>query len=144
MLKNIEKVTYTPPSQDVSYTVQLEGSFARVQGTNGCTLVANVEAMNEEFQIRVNPFEVHESPLASVLVLFDFLFGHFPQLKRVQLVGLELPAQFESVAGLTRAQFYQTAFPWHRSGFQPAPILARTETNGRAHPIRPPVENGVL
>jgi acetyl CoA:N6-hydroxylysine acetyl transferase len=144
MLKNIEKVVYTPPSQTVSYSVQLEGPFARVQGTNGCTLVANLEAMEDSIQVRVNPFEVHESPLASVLVLFDFLFGHFPQLKQVQLVGLELPAQFESVSQLTRAQFYQSAYPWHQRGFTPAADLSQTETNGRQHPVRPTVENGAL
>jgi acetyl CoA:N6-hydroxylysine acetyl transferase len=144
MLRNIERVTYTPPSQDISYTVQLEGLFARVQATNGCVLVANLESLDDTIQVRVNPFEVHESPLASLLVLFDFLFGHFPRLKQVQLVGLELPSQFNSETRLQRKQFYQIAFPWHRSGFTAAPPTAQTESSGRLHPIRPVIEEGTL
>ena len=144
MLKNISKVIYQPPSQSDRFIVQLDGHFARVQSSHGRTLVANLEPMGHAMQIRLNPFEAHDSAIEPTLVLLDFLFGHFRELKQVQLVGIEIPSKEGSASGFSRAQFYQSAFPWHRAGFTTTENLGETETGGRKHPRRPEVAAGTL
>lgn len=149
MLKPIEPVTYRPLNLAYPLTIQFDGRLFKTLANDEVVLQAALEHIGE-----VGKLHIAGSTLEALPYLSEHVFIHFPEIKRIDIDGVETEslrksstlAKFITQDGLqiSREEFFQLPDPWVRRRTSSIGKEEWTETNGIKHPVRPKVEPGVF
>ncbi len=144
-LHPIDKKTYQAPHSLQSYSIQFDGTRCQVLSSDSDLVLNVTHPTPNEVQLTLQTRAVDPTPDMTWVTFFDFFFGHFNELQKVTLTGVDprtstsFLSQFEFEKGLiqvSRAEFYQLPAAWHRTT-QYAPLVEKwTLTQDRAHPVR--------
>lgn len=145
MLPLLKDITYSPLSMKQSFKAQLEEDQLSVKSSDDQQLQARIEILQEILILKVT-FFLSENPTPLILVGLEYLLGHLPEIHKIEIHDinqLNYPLNLLTTR-FTRSAFFQMPTLWHHRGSYQIPPEQWTETDGRAHPLRPRPHEGYV
>lgn len=131
MLNSLPSVTYYRLQGREVYRVQCNGSFLCVERTKSTALKAEMVAQAQHMQLNVTQLPLFEGE-SCLSVVAEYLFGHCTAIEAVTFKHND-----KDLLSVRRQDFFQQPEAWLAHPRVELDEDEWTETEGRAHPIRP-------
>lgn len=139
-MENLKEVTYRPLSISGTFKATLNDGTCLVRTDKDSFLETKVALKDDSLNLIFLNSNDSENHFLSLITL-EYLLGHHQKIQTISLEGIVVPFLEQT---FKRSEFYQLPALWHHSQHYSIKPELWSETNGRAHPVRPRPHQGYV